>query len=202
MDYDGPPALPVLETARLRLRTLRLDDAMDQHAYAREREVAAPGMWEPLSTLEENLQDIVETLERQARGEVATWGIEHCGDRRLIGRCGFVRFRPAHHCAEVSYALARPYWGRGYMSEALVAVVAYGFMRLDLHRIEAICLADNAASIRVLEKAGFRHEGTAREAYRQHDAYKDLRRYALLRREWTPQEPRSTSAGLPETHAQ
>jgi ribosomal-protein-alanine N-acetyltransferase len=201
MDHDGPLALPVLETARLRLRTLCLDDVRDQHAYARELDVAAPGMWEPLPTLEENRQDIVQTLERQARSEVAAWGIEHRGDRRLIGRCGFVRFRPAHHNAEVSYALARPYWGQGYMSEALVAVVAYGFMRLGLHRIEAICLADNAASIRVLEKTGFQHEGTAREAYRQHDAYKDLRRYALLRREWTPQEPRSTSAGLPETHA-
>jgi hypothetical protein len=47
MDHDGPLALPVLETARLRLRTLRLDDVMDQHAYAREPDIAAPGMCEP-----------------------------------------------------------------------------------------------------------------------------------------------------------
>jgi ribosomal-protein-alanine N-acetyltransferase len=199
MDHEGPPDLPVLETARLRLRSLRVDDAVDQHAYAREREVAEPGMWEPLPTLEDNQRDLIATLERQARGESAEWEIEHRGERRLIGRCGLMRFRPAHRSAELGYALARPWWGQGYMSEAVVAVVAYGFAWLALHRIEAICLADNAASIRVLEKAGFRHEGTARDAYRQHDAYKDLQRYALLRREWTPQERRSTAAGLPET---
>lgn len=141
-------------------------------------------MWEPLPTLEENRQDLIETLERLARGEAAEWGIEHRGERRLIGRCGFVRFRRVHGSAELGYALARPYWGQGYMSEALAAVLADGFGRLDLHRVEAICLAENAGSIRVLEKADFRYEGTACEAYRRHDTYKDVRRYALLRREW------------------
>lgn len=186
MDHGGIGILPLLETARLRLRALRLDDAADQHAYAREPEVAEPGMWTPLLTLDENVQDIVETLERQARGEVAEWGIEHRAEQRLIGRCGFGRFRPAHDSAELGYALARPYWGQGYMREAVAAVLADGFTRLGLHRIEALCLADNAGSIRVLETCGFRLEGTAREAYRQQDAYKDLRRYALLRNEWMP----------------
>lgn len=183
MEQQGIAELPVITTARLRLRAVRLDDAADQHAYAREPEVAEPGMWEPLPTLEENRQDLIETLERQARGESAEWGLEHRGTRRLIGRCGLLRLRPAHRSAELGYALARPYWGQGYMSEAVAAVLAYGFEGLGLHRIEAICLADNAGSIRVLEKAGFQYEGTAREAYRQHDAYKDLRRYALLQRE-------------------
>ena len=186
MNQDPITTVPILETARLRLRPLRADDAADQHAYARDARVAEPGMWGLLPTLEENQRDLAETLERQARGETAQWGIEHRDERRLIGRCGFVRVRPAHQSAEVGYALARPYWGQGYMSEALAAVLAYGFEHRDLHRVEAACLADNAGSIRVLEKAGFRHEGTAREAYRQHDAYKDLRHYALLRYEWGP----------------
>lgn len=192
MEHGGVADLPVIETERLRLRVLRLDDAADQHAYAREPEVAEPGMWEPLLALEENRQDLIETLERQARGESAEWGLEHRGERRLIGRCGLLRLRPAHHSAELGYALARPYWGQGYMSEALAAVLACGFERLGLHRIEAICLADNAGSMRVLEKAGFQHEGTARAAYRQHGAYKDLRRYALLRREWLTLAAQST----------
>jgi len=185
-DEQAGAGVPILETTRLRLRAPRLDDAAHQHAYAREPEVAEPGMWAPLATLEENRRDLVETLERLACGEAIEWGIEHRDERRLIGRCGFVRPRPAHRSAELGYALARPYWGCGYMGEALAAVLAYGFERLALHRVEAICLADNAGSIRVLDKAGFRHEGTAREAYLLHGAYHDLRRYALLRREWEP----------------
>jgi len=186
MDHEGLGTLPRLETARLRLRVLRLDDAADQYAYACAPEVAEPGMWAPLTTLDENEQDLVASLERQARGEAAEWGIEHREEQRLIGRCGLVRVRPVHHSAELGYALARPYWGQGYMSEAVAAVLADGFTRLGLHRIEALCLDDNMGSIRVLEKSGFRLEGTARQAYRQQDAYKDLRQYALLRNEWTP----------------
>ncbi len=185
-DERAGAGVPTLETTRLRLRAPRLDDAADQHAYARDPEVAEPGMWAPLATLEENRRDLVETRERLARGEAIEWGIEQRDEHRLIGRCGFVRLRPAHRSAEVGYALARPYWGRGYMGEALAAVLAYGFERLDLHRVEATCLADNAGSIRVLEKTGFRREGTAREAYLLHDDYRDLRRYGLLRREWEP----------------
>jgi [ribosomal protein S5]-alanine N-acetyltransferase len=181
--------LPVLETACLLLRPLRLEDAADQLAYASDRVVAELGMWDPLPTLEENRQDLVATLERQARGEAAELGIEHHADRRLIGRCGFVRFRRAHRSAEVGYALAQPYWGHGYMSEALAAVLTFGFRDLALHRIEATCLARNVGSIRVLEKAGFLLEGQARQAYWRADRCYDLRCYALLRPEWAASVP-------------
>jgi ribosomal-protein-alanine N-acetyltransferase len=191
--------LPVLETARLRLRTLRLDDAADQQAFAGEPEVAGPGMWDPLPTLEENQRDLMEALESQARGETAEWGIEHQSEGRLIGRCGFLRFRPAHRNAELGYALSRSYWRQGYMSEAVAAVLAFGFDRLDLQRVEANCLADNTASCRLLEKAGFALEGTARQAYVQDGISKDLRRYAVLRHEFTSLPASPTGATAPAT---
>ena len=141
-------------------------------------------MWDPLSTLDENRRDLIEALASQARGETAEWGIELRGEARLVGRCGFVRFRPAHRNAELGFALSRPYWRQGYMGEAVTAVLAYGFDRLSLERVEALCLAENIASCRLLEKARFTLEGTAHRAYFQDQTYKDLRRYALLRDEF------------------
>jgi len=181
---ERPAELVVIETARLRLRNLSLDDAADQHAYASDPEVALPGMWDPIPTLDENRLDLIETLARQVRGESMEWGIERVADGRLIGRCGFVRFRAAHMNGELGYALARPHWRHGYMTEAVTAALAYGFERLGLHRAEAICLADNTASRRLLERMGFRLEGNAREAFLQDGSYKDLSRYALLKDEW------------------
>jgi len=180
--YDFFTALPTLETPHLLLRAVRLDDATDQWIFTRDPIVAELGMWQPLPTLQENIQDVADTLARYAAGQPTEWGIQHRADHRLIGRCGFVRYRPEHHNAEVGYALARAYWRQGLMTEALDAVVACGFRMLSLHRIEATCLADNAGSIRLLEKAGFQREGTAREAYHHQGIYKDVHRYALLRR--------------------
>jgi [ribosomal protein S5]-alanine N-acetyltransferase len=187
--------LPTLETARLCLRGLRLEDATDQQAFAAEPDVAGPGMWALLPTLAENRQDLIDTLERQARGDSAEWGVELRSEARLIGRCGFVGFRPAHGSAELGFALSKPYWRQGYMSEAVVAALGHGFGTLGLHRIEAICLAENAASRGLLEKAGFEFEGTARQAYLQAGVRKDLSRYAVLRRDWVPATGRTKPAG-------
>jgi ribosomal-protein-alanine N-acetyltransferase len=183
--HDIFKALPVLQTQRLLLRPLRLEDAEDQFNYARHAVVADPGMWAPLATLEENRQDLIATLERYTSGQPAGWGIEHRANRRLIGRCGFIHFRPDHNNAEIGYALAHEYWGQGIISEAGRAVVSFGFTSLRLHRIEATCLSDNAGSRRVLEKLGFQLEGIAREAYLQHRIFKDLCRYALLKCDWS-----------------
>lgn len=68
------------------------------------------------------------------------------------------------HTAEVGYWLGRRFWGRGVVSDALRAVTAYAFAELGMHRVFAVPFADNAASVRVLEKAGYVLEGRMRRS--------------------------------------
>jgi [ribosomal protein S5]-alanine N-acetyltransferase len=60
---------------------------------------------------------------------------------------------------ELGYALARAYWGRGFATEAGTAVVAWALERPEIHRVWAVCDAENVASARMLEKLGMRREG-------------------------------------------
>jgi RimJ/RimL family protein N-acetyltransferase len=82
-------------------------------------------------------------------------------DGRYIGRCGLYPLRTERgdvvpNEAVIAFYLARPYWGRGLATEAGQAFVAHGFNQVGLSRIEAGINADNKASIRVIEKLGFK----------------------------------------------
>ena len=103
---------------------------------------------------------------------------------QLMGNCG-IRRKPENDWeADIGYELAPEYWGRGYATEAALAVVDFGFRELELHRISSWCIADNAASGRVLERVGLRLEGRLRE----HEYFKgrwwDTLFYGLLESEW------------------
>lgn len=109
------------------------------------------------------------------------WAIRR-EDGLLIGGIGFHGLIPGKsHRAEIGYWLAKPYWGRGLMTAAVRAVSAYGFKRFKLARIEAHVFASNAASGRVLEKAGFRLEGVLRNHYKKDGRLGDARLYARVR---------------------
>ena len=83
--------------------------------------------------------------------------------------------------AEVGYSLGRAYWNRGIMTEALRAVVAYGFDQLGLNRIEAQHETDNPASGRVMAHVGMRKEGTLRQRLVNKGKFVDVALYAILR---------------------
>ena len=84
-------------------------------------------------------------------------------DRRVIGNCG-IRRKPENDWeADIGYEVAPEYWGRGYATEAALAIVDFGVRELRLHRISPWCIADNATSVRVLEKVGLQPEGRLRE---------------------------------------
>ena len=82
--------------------------------------------------------------------------------------------------ASVGYWLGLPYVRRGHMTDAVRAIVPFAFDTLGLHRLEAACLPHNAPSARVLEKAGFRREGTARRYLKINDVWEDHVLHALL----------------------
>jgi [ribosomal protein S5]-alanine N-acetyltransferase len=151
--------LPLLETKRLRLRPLKLDDATDVFAYAQDPLVSQHVLWHQHHQLSDAITFVKTIVRKYENGEVAEWGIELKSERVIVGTCGFVNYSAEHRKAEVGYALARRLWGNGMASEALEAVVRIAFDELNLNRLEARCTLENKASMRVLDRAGFSREG-------------------------------------------
>ncbi|ADU51838.1 GCN5-related N-acetyltransferase [Thermaerobacter marianensis DSM 12885] len=176
--------LPVLETARLVLRPLTLDDVDDVYRYASDPEVARYTTWEAHRSLEDSRAFVEAQVQAYEEDQIAPWAMVLREAGRVIGTTGFVAWAPRHARAELGYAMGRSYWGRGLMTEAVRAVVAYGFTRMGLNRIEARCIPENRASARVMEKAGMRYEGLLREVMYSKGRFVDLCLYAILRREW------------------
>lgn len=179
-------ALPSLETPRLVLRRLRATDVADVYAYASDPAVARTVTWEAHRSMEDSRAFVAATLRRYERGEVANWGMELRETGKIIGTCGYILWNVTHDSAEIAYALGRPWWNRGLMTEALRAVIAFGWERMGLHRIEAHCRTDNPASERVMLKLGMQFEGINRGALKMKGIYVDLKHYAILRSDVVP----------------
>lgn len=101
---------------------------------------------------------------------------------RLLGGIALSNIRRGvAQSASIGYWIGQPHANRGYMTEAIRAVLRFGFEDLGLHRIEAACLPRNAPSRAVLRKAGFSEEGLARRYLRINGAWEDHALYAILR---------------------
>jgi RimJ/RimL family protein N-acetyltransferase len=97
----------------------------------------------------------------------------------LIGSIG-LEIATEHRHARMGYWLGVPYWNQGYGTEAVNAVLAYGFNQRHLHRIYAPHFLNNPASGRVLKKVGMTYEGRMREHYRRFGQYVDVELYGML----------------------
>lgn len=179
-----PPAalrkFPVLTTDRLTLRAPKPADAVAMRALLSFPEVTRYSDWPDApgkAWAERSMRWMVKHF---ASGKGCAWIIEERRTGRLIGAIRFNSFHKKWHSGEIGYELDHAYWGRGLMSEAVRAVTACGHGLFRLNRIEAWTLPGNTASDRVLEKAGFRYEGTARQKARFKDAYHDFRVFARL----------------------
>jgi [ribosomal protein S5]-alanine N-acetyltransferase len=177
--------LPELETQRLLLRRMRLDDAEAMFAYASDPEVTRYVLFETHRSVEDSESFLRLATEGYERGDFGGWGVVLKDSGAFVGTCGMdVGYAPEHARAELGYVLSREHWGRGLMPEAVRAVIRFGFRRVGLNRIQARCIAENAASARVMEKAGMTYEGTLRESEFIKGAYRDMKLYSILRREF------------------
>jgi RimJ/RimL family protein N-acetyltransferase len=129
-------------------------------------------------------QWLLNVQENYRTGDALQLGIERNADHILIGTCTIFQFHVASRRAEIGYVLGRPYWGSGYMQEALQALLRYAFETLNLNRLEADIDPRNLASASVLERLGFVKEGHLRERWIVNEEVSDTAFYGLLRREW------------------
>lgn len=104
-----------------------------------------------------------------------------------IGQCGYHKWYKAHQKAEFGYSLfSDDFKNKGYMSEASAPIIAHGFEKMELNRIEAFASPANEPSIKLLQKLGFTYEGLMREHYCKNNVTEDSACYSLLKREYKP----------------
>ncbi len=103
-------------------------------------------------------------------------------DGKAVGSCGLASIDYRHNSACIGYWLGREFWGQGIMSKAVRQLVSYGFKELKLKRIYSYVYPFNKASSRVLEKNGFKHEGTLKKHHYKNGKYYDSLLYAKIRK--------------------
>lgn len=176
---------PIIETQRLVLRQITTADAESLFSFFSDPQVMRFYDCEALVKLEEAIGLIQRFTDWVERQNGFRWGIALKADAAtLIGTCGLFAWHKPYRIATLGYELTRQYWKRGLMSEAVGALVAYGFRELDLNKIRALVVTDNLASAKLLERLSFRKEGVMRQAQFVNGKYDDLIAYALLREEW------------------
>lgn len=174
-------SLPVLETRRLRLRPLTMRDEKDMYRYASDPAVSRHVLWEAHESPRQTRAALRAAIRQYRSGAPSSFAIERRSDRRMIGTIGFMWINCEHRSGEVGYSLARDCWNQGYATEALLAVLRFGFEALRLNRIEAQHEISNPASGRVMQKCGMTYEGTLRSRVFNKGRFSDVRLYAILR---------------------
>ena len=137
LNADMLTYMPDLMTPRLRIRRLTMRDAQDIYRCSRDPEVARHVLWDAHRSIGDSRAYLRYMLRRYRAHEPASWGIELLETGRVIGTIGFMWIQDENASAEVGYSLAREYWNRGIMTEALAAVIRYAFDGMDLNRVEA-----------------------------------------------------------------
>ena len=176
-------APPVVETARLRLRPYRPEDARDIFAVYSDPEVTRYWSFPAWTQLAQAQAYLTQRLALEPPSVIA-WAVAERGSDRLVGTTTFFALNGPQCRAEIGYSLARAHHGRGYASEMLRGAIGHGFDACGLERIEADVDPRNEKSWRLLEKLGFRREGLARDRWRVGGEVCDSYLYGLLRPEF------------------
>lgn len=147
----------VITTARLVLRPSRVGDAPDIYEkYARDADVTRYLLWRPHESIVETEAFLVSQITRRGSTLDQSWVLTRPGEDIAFGMVGFEVFDQA---AELGYVLSRAEWSKGYMTEVVSAISDLALANQVIQRVWAICHLENAASARVLAKAGFNLEG-------------------------------------------
>ena len=171
-----------IQTARLVLRKFRATDAEAMYRnWAHDAEVTQHLTWLPHANLEVTQAMIDKWVGGYSFPTFYQWAIDLDGE--VIGSIGCAQPDTNLNAIRLGYALGRDYWGNGYMTEALTAVLRHLFS-LGYNRVEANHYIENPASGRVMEKAGMQYEGLIRDGGKDGTGrLRDVKQYAILQRD-------------------
>lgn len=166
-----------LQTSRLHLRRITMADA--QAYYERlgsSEEVTKYMCFQPHGDISDSVAGIEKHLRRYETGRNYRWVIALQETGALIGVIDLLAFRED--------MLGQDFWGKGYGTEALKAVMDYAFLKMEMERIEADHFDANGGSGTVMRKVGMTYQGTIPGKYEKNGIVYDAPQYAITREEW------------------
>lgn len=171
---------PLIETRRLVLRRITMNDARDLHYFRSNKEVLKYIDKKPENSLAKTRKFIRLLWKLERKGSAVNWALTLKGDNRLMGNICIWNIKKEHHRGELGYTLHVSLHRKGIMNEAVKAVLETGFKKYKLHSIEANVNPKNKASIQLLKKNKFRQEAYFRENYHFNGKYIDSVIYSKL----------------------
>jgi RimJ/RimL family protein N-acetyltransferase len=177
---------PTLRTARLTLRPFTLADAPAVQQLVSDYDIALNTLSIPHPYPENGAEEwIGRHQEDFEQDRIVHFAID---DGQIVGDMGLIM--KGDDIAELGYWIGKPFWNRGYGTEAAEAVMRWGFEVRGLHRIFAAYFTRNEASGRIMRKLGMTYEGTLRQHVKKWGEYLDIVFYGILRDEWSARQER------------
>lgn len=171
----------MIKTNRLVLRKATIKDADQIELLASDYDVAKTTLTIPHPYPSGSAIDFINSmLDGEKAGKIIIYTIVERCSKVLIGLINLT-LSSAHQRGELGYWIGKPYWGKGYGTEATKAMIDYGFAQLHLNKIFAQAFANNPGSWRIMEKVGMTYEGTLKQHFFRFGEFIDVVNYGLLR---------------------
>lgn len=171
-----------LETERLVLRRYTVDDAQAAfEGWCSDPEVARYTTWDAHPNANVTRRLIEMWVGEYDRPQTYNWVLELKQTGAIIGNCAGVRVNDEIDEIELGWCMSRNEWGKGYMPEAVRAIMRFLFDEVGASRVCAKHDIENAKSGRVMQKVGMKYEGVRRQGFRGRSGIKDVACYAMIR---------------------
>jgi len=174
-----------ITTDRLILRRFEYsdDDSMLRNWIADEK---IQSMYsEPVYSTKEEVKEMLDKyIGSYERPDYYRWAVIEKASGECIGQIAYFLVDSKNHFAEIEYCIGAEFQCRGYATEATKAVIAFGFDRINLHKVQICTKTINKPSRRVIEKCGFTYEGTLRDYFFMNGEYVGRHYFSILREEY------------------
>lgn len=175
----------VLETERLVLRPFKEEDAEKMYSgWATDTDVTRYVTWKPHESIEETEKLIKMWMEENKDVENYHWIIEFKDNKNVIGTIGLLGVDNKNENSEIGYCIRKDYWNKGITTEAAKVVLKYALNEVGFIRVTGRHDIENPASGKVMEKCGFKYEGTLRKIIKNsRGQFADCKYYSILKGE-------------------
>lgn len=171
---------PVIQTERLLLRQIQLEDAVEIMKMRQNKRVNQFIARNTMTGIEQAHELVKKTSDAFHSKQGIGWAGILRDRSEIIGTCGFNRIDYLNNRAEIGGELSVDYWGKNIAAEAVQAIINFGFEQMNLHAIEAFVSPENRGAIYLLESLGFEKEAHFKERVYFNGVYSDMAVYTLL----------------------